>query len=128
LDRCQNLSCKNPPSTGRSDKSKRASCLQEQLATHSSRFVSDSTTKLTVKHFVAAAALPCANNQKVAVNRLKQKVKPHSTNMRQMFSLNVPNAKTKDKTAIARRKKPNEAANIGSSSPADGLVSLNCVE
>jgi hypothetical protein len=48
--------------------------------------------------------------------------------MRQILSLRVPKAKTKERTAIARRKKPNEAANIGSPNPAVGFAALYSVE
>lgn len=83
---------------------------------------------LTVRHFPAVAALPAERCQKVAARRLNVMVRPHSTTTRQTLRRSVPSANRNDSTAMARRKKPNDAAKAGSSRPADGSSVLYCVE
>lgn len=101
VDRGERQCEQDPPASSSRDEAKRTSGLKQVVSTHQS--VQKTGGILTIKHFPATAALPCAKFQNVPVRRENVIVRPHSTIAKQTLVLRQQIANIKERKAMARR-------------------------
>lgn len=103
VDRCERQCKEDPPPSSSRDESKGAGSLAHEYCQSGQTHRYRRTGMLTIRHFPATAALPCARFQNVPARREKTMVRPHSRMARQMLVRRQQMANMKDRKAMARR-------------------------